>query len=39
MYLREVAPGIDLKGDVLDRMEFEPIVPDEVRQMPFLEGG
>ena len=39
MYLREVAPGIDLKADVLDRMEFEPIVPDEVRQMPFLEGG
>ena len=39
MYLREVAPGIDLKADVLDRMEFEPIVPDEVRQMPFLDGG
>ena len=39
MYLREVAPGIDLKADVLDRMGFEPIVPDVVGQMPFLDGG
>ncbi len=39
MCLREVAPGIDLGADVLDRMEFAPIVPAEVPLMPFLAGG
>ncbi len=38
MYLREVAPGINIQADVLDRMGFEPILPPEVRQMPFPEG-
>ena len=23
----EVAPGVDVKGDVLDRMGFEPLIP------------
>jgi len=31
--LREVAPGVDLQADVLDRMDFAPIVPGEVRPM------
>ncbi len=39
MCLREVAPGIDLGKDVLDRMDFEPIVPAEVPLMPFLADG
>ena len=39
MCLREVAPGIDLGEDVLNRMDFEPIVPAEVPLMPFLEEG
>ena len=38
MCLREVAPGIDLEADVLERMGFEPIVPPDVRQMPFPGG-
>ena len=36
MCLREIAPGIDIRKDVLDRMEFTPIVPEEVQSMPFL---
>ncbi|MCY4078911.1 MAG: hypothetical protein OXF54_01600 [Caldilineaceae bacterium] len=39
MSLLEVAPGIDIRRDVLDRMEFFPIVPDKVPSMPFLEHG
>ena len=39
MCLREVAPGIDVGADVLDRMGFAPIVPAEVPLMPFLPGG
>ena len=27
--LTEVAPGVDVRSDVLERMEFEPLVPGE----------
>ena len=39
MCLREVAPGIDLQTDVLDRMGFAPVVPAEVATMPFMVGA
>lgn len=38
MCLREVAPGIDLEADVLERMGFAPIVPADVPLMPFPPG-
>lgn len=31
--LIEIAPGVDLEKDILDQMEFRPIVPDEVTTM------
>ncbi len=34
LLLKEIAPGIDLQRDILDRMAFRPIVPDEVPLMP-----
>ena len=39
MSLLEVAPGIDIRKDVLERMGFTPIVPEKVASMPFLESG
>lgn len=33
MVLREIAPGVDLENDILARMQFRPIVPDEVQLM------
>lgn len=33
LVLQEVAPGIDVKRDVLDHMEFAPIVPDPMPLM------
>ncbi|MDX9975209.1 MAG: CoA-transferase [FCB group bacterium] len=33
LVLAEVAPGIDIQRDILDRMGFTPIVPDEVPLM------
>jgi len=32
--LMEVAPGIDLRTDVLERMQFAPHVPREPAAMP-----
>jgi propionate CoA-transferase len=32
--LAEVAPGIDVQGDVLDRMAFKPLIPQEPARMP-----
>jgi acyl CoA:acetate/3-ketoacid CoA transferase len=34
MVLSEVAPGIDVRRDVLERMDFEPLVPAEPAVMP-----
>ena len=36
MCLRELAPGIDLQKDVLERMAFAPVVPSEIPQMPLF---
>ena len=38
MCLREVAPGIDLQTDVLNRMGFAPVVAADVVTMPFMVG-
>ena len=39
MRLRELAPGVDLRTDVLDRMGFAPIVPSEIPPMPLWAGA
>lgn len=33
LMLTEVAPGIDVQKDILDRMHFKPLVAEEVKQM------
>lgn len=33
LVLREIAPGVGLESDILARMEFQPIVPDDIRPM------
>ncbi|GMW02504.1 MAG: propionate CoA-transferase [Candidatus Hydrogenedentota bacterium] len=33
LLLSEIAPGIDLQRDILDQMEFRPIVPDDIPLM------
>ncbi len=38
MRLREVAPGIDVQADVLDRMDFAPVVGGEIAVMPMAAG-
>lgn len=36
LLLKEVAPGVDMQRDILERMRFRPIVPDEV---PLMDGA
>ncbi|MDI3534841.1 MAG: propionate CoA-transferase [Thermosediminibacterales bacterium] len=31
--LKEIAPGVDLKKDVLEQMDFEPIIAKDLKQM------
>ena len=31
--LIEIAPGCDIKNDILDHMAFRPIIPDRVKTM------
>lgn len=33
LVLRELAPGVDLESDILGRMGFKPVIPDDVRLM------
>ena len=32
--LTEIAPGMDLKRDILDQMEFVPVMDEEIKIMP-----
>lgn len=34
LMLIEIAPGIDLRRDILDHMEFAPIIAPELKEMP-----
>ena len=31
--LIEIAPGVDLQKDILDQMEFEPIISKQLKEM------
>ncbi len=35
LVLTEIARGADLQRDILDQMEFAPVIPDEV---PFMDA-
>ena len=42
LVLTEIAPGIDLQTQVLDLMEFKPIISENLKEMPtsiFKENG
>jgi acyl CoA:acetate/3-ketoacid CoA transferase len=34
LVLKEIAPGVDLQKDVLDKMEFKPTVSPNLKLMP-----
>lgn len=37
LILEEIAPGIDLQKDILDKMEFRPVISDNLKEMsPFF---
>lgn len=33
LLLKEIAPGIDLEKDILEQMEFKPIIPEDLKTM------
>lgn len=33
LVITEVAPGVDIQKDIIDQMEFDPIVADDVKTM------
>ena len=33
MRLIEIAPGIDLEKDILNQMDFEPVISDNLKEM------
>lgn len=35
LMLIEMAPGIDLQKDILDQMEFRPLIPDHIKEMDY----
>jgi len=35
LILKEIASGIDLQKDILDQMEFKPVLPKDIRPMDF----
>lgn len=42
LVLTEIAPGIDLQTQILDRMEFRPLISPDLKEMPealFCEDG
>ena len=42
MKLIEIAPGIDLHTQILDMMDFKPIISEELREMDaslFIQNG
>ena len=34
LVLKEIAPGVDLQKDVLDQMDFKPIIAEDLKLMP-----
>ncbi len=33
LHLIEIAPGVDMRVDILDRMDFQPIIADQIKTM------
>ena len=41
LVLMEIAPGIDLQKDILDQMDFLPLIPENLKTMDasiFMDG-
>ena len=37
--LEEIAPGLDIDRDIIENMEFKPIVPDSLIETPLIAFG